>query len=408
MKSIFLLLFVFITPIQANAQWRYIGHGDINGDEGGVDQAFGVHDSSFFVGYGGHGIWRYTSGSWSVVNTGLDLTQGNVTSFASIGSYLFASPGLRAQEYTIDNGSHWNNGNAAGPVASNGKYLFGEYPYMTNIARSRDTGRTWDSVAHLVASSFATNGACVFATSSNSIYRSTDSGNNWAKTTPPSGLSLSAFAVIDTQMFAGGTGVFRSVDSGQNWTQISIPNIIVNALAASRGYLFAGADTGVFVSSDSGKSWKNVSQGMGVRPGNPIDVTLLAVMDTMLFAEVYGGTDASNNQYGYATVRPISEMTKDTTASVVQATQPTTGMLAVYPNPLTQSTKISFTSPESGAAEVTIVNLLGGEVARLFDGEMAAGEHSFEWDASAAAAGTYFCIVHTSVGVQRVAMVVEK
>jgi hypothetical protein len=79
-----------------------------------------------------------------------------------------------------------------------------------------------------------------------------------------------------------------------------------------------------------------------------------------------------------------------------------------YPNPLTPSTKISFTLPESGEAEVTIVNLLGAEVARLFSGSLPAGEHSFEWDAGQAAAGTYFCALRTSAGVQRVALVVDK
>jgi len=64
--------------------------------------------------------------------------------------------------------------------------------------------------------------------------------------------------------------------------------------------------------------------------------------------------------------------------------------------------------PESREAEVTIVNLLGSEVARLFSGSLSAGEHAFEWDASGAAAGTYFCVVRTSGGVQRVAMVVDK
>jgi flagellar hook assembly protein FlgD len=82
--------------------------------------------------------------------------------------------------------------------------------------------------------------------------------------------------------------------------------------------------------------------------------------------------------------------------------------LSIYPNPLTQSTKISFTLPESGEADVTIVNLLGSEVARLFSGTLSAGAHSFEWDAGQASAGTYFCALRTINGVQRVALVVEK
>jgi flagellar hook assembly protein FlgD len=95
-------------------------------------------------------------------------------------------------------------------------------------------------------------------------------------------------------------------------------------------------------------------------------------------------------------------------ASSVAEQQTISTDIQSYPNPLTQSTKISFTSPESGEAEVTIINLLGSEVARLFSGRLSAGAHSFEWDAGQAAAGTYFCVVRTSGGVQRVAMVVSR
>jgi flagellar hook assembly protein FlgD len=69
-----------------------------------------------------------------------------------------------------------------------------------------------------------------------------------------------------------------------------------------------------------------------------------------------------------------------------------------YPNPLTHSTTIRFTTPERGFAQITIVNLLGEQVAKIFEGELEAGEHSFEWDANRmsghpAAAGTYFCLI---------------
>ena len=74
-------------------------------------------------------------------------------------------------------------------------------------------------------------------------------------------------------------------------------------------------------------------------------------------------------------------------------TSPKISLVSSYPNPFSQSTTIHFTSEERGFAQVTVVNLLGNEVARLFDGELEAGEHSFEWDALGAAAGTYFCII---------------
>jgi hypothetical protein len=52
--------------------------------------------------------------------------------------------------------------------------------------------------------------------------------------------------------------------------------------------------------------------------------------------------------------------------------------------------------------DVTIYNLLGSEVARLFSGELGAGPHSFEWDASGVAAGVYECVVRVGGEVRRI------
>jgi len=79
--------------------------------------------------------------------------------------------------------------------------------------------------------------------------------------------------------------------------------------------------------------------------------------------------------------------------------------LTSHPNPFSQSSTITFSCAEPGVGEVTIVNLLGAEVARLFSGELGAGEHSFQWDASGAAAGVYECVVRAGGQVQRVKIV---
>lgn len=82
--------------------------------------------------------------------------------------------------------------------------------------------------------------------------------------------------------------------------------------------------------------------------------------------------------------------------------------IAAYPNPFTQSTTLNFTIPESGAAEVTIVNTLGEEVAGIFDGEMGAGEHSFTWDANGMAQGTYWFIVRMNGQTDRIPIVLQQ
>lgn len=70
-----------------------------------------------------------------------------------------------------------------------------------------------------------------------------------------------------------------------------------------------------------------------------------------------------------------------------------------YPNPFNPSTKIKFALPESEVATATfgrakvnlsIYNLLGEKVAELVSGEMDAGYHEKQWNASGLVSGIYF------------------
>ena len=155
--------------------------------------------------------------------------------------------------------------------------------------------------------------------------------------------------------------------------------------------LFAGSNRTVFLSTDNGLNWEEVGTGL------PEDYTVrsLAVSGTNLFA----GT-----QFSGVWRRPLSEMI---TAGVGSSKElPMTVKLEQnYPNPFSQSTTMRYTAPEHGAAQVTIVNLLGEEVARLFSGEVEAGEHSFTWDASAEQPGMYECMIRMNDRVEQVPMV---
>jgi hypothetical protein len=61
-----------------------------------------------------------------------------------------------------------------------------------------------------------------------------------------------------------------------------------------------------------------------------------------------------------------------------------------YPNPFNPSTTIQFGLPQSGYVKGVVYDIIGREIATLIDGEMTAGNHSFDWDASAVLSGVYF------------------
>jgi len=151
---------------------------------------------------------------------------------------------------------------------------------------------------------------------------------------------------------------------------------VIAAIAVDGSNLFVGTGDGVFLSTDSGLSWHGINDGL-----TDLYVLALAAKDNILFA----GTSS-----GRVWRRSISEIIA--TNSVVEHPQ-AKSIAQAFPNPLTHSTTIRFSSTESGFAQVTIVNLLGETVAQLFEGELEAGEHSFEWNASDFPAGTYFCLI---------------
>ena len=51
-----------------------------------------------------------------------------------------------------------------------------------------------------------------------------------------------------------------------------------------------------------------------------------------------------------------------------------------FPNPFNPSTTIKIAIPESGAVKLTVFNILGQPVKTLYDGQISAGTHSFQWD----------------------------
>lgn len=61
-----------------------------------------------------------------------------------------------------------------------------------------------------------------------------------------------------------------------------------------------------------------------------------------------------------------------------------------YPNPFNPSTTIQFSLPEKGVAKLRVYNLLGQEVAVLFNGFAAAGQHDVVFNADRFASGVYF------------------
>lgn len=64
-----------------------------------------------------------------------------------------------------------------------------------------------------------------------------------------------------------------------------------------------------------------------------------------------------------------------------------------YPNPFNPSTTIEFSIPESGVYSIIVYNLLGKEVAKLFNKEATPGNYKINLDGSGLSSGIYFYVL---------------
>ncbi len=350
----------FFTSADSGSSW-------IASDSGLMPQSYfryvtsiAEDDSTLYAGVILAGVYESTDygKQWTEISTG--LTYRYVWGLCASGNLLFAGTAGDGVFRSTDRGASWDSVNTGLPTEGYAYPIvfLGTKTFVNDYGAtyfSDDSGGTWSSGGPPDINAFLIVGSTLYAGCFGGIYKSSDTGTTWAQllsfvTATDGFLSLANF---DSVIFAGtkGGGVLVSSDSGMNWSSIgnSLPDTNIKSLAVDGGYLFAGAQNGI---------WRRPLSGIG--------------------------------------------------SNVVEFTPASSSVLAAYPNPFSRSIIISFTSLNSGEADVSIVNLLGAPVARIFSGELAVGEHSFTWDASAAASGAYECIVRMNGQVMRVPVVVAR
>ena len=63
---------------------------------------------------------------------------------------------------------------------------------------------------------------------------------------------------------------------------------------------------------------------------------------------------------------------------------------SVYPNPFNPVTKIDYTIDLAGQLKLSIYNVIGQEVAILYDGYQTEGSYKVNWDANSMSSGVYY------------------
>ncbi|MFZ4621534.1 MAG: fibronectin type III domain-containing protein [Bacteroidota bacterium] len=138
--------------------------------------------------------------------------------------------------------------------------------------------------------------------------------------------------------------------------------------------------------------------GTSAAPVTKIDSTTGGIADT---AKVITGL--TNETKYYFRITAVNIYGQASAYSVeVNATPSTTGvgnednsiptvysLSQNFPNPFNPSTTIQFGLPEASNVTLTIYDMLGREVTTLYNSELSAGYHTYQWNASGLSSGVY-------------------
>jgi hypothetical protein len=250
------------------------------------------------------------------------------------------------------------------------------------IFLSTNNGTSWTKTSNGLTSSnvysLAMSGTNILAGTFNGIFLSTNNGTNWNSVNI--GLTSAwvyALSVNGANVFAGTSkGVVVSTDNGASWTQKNsgLTDTYINALAVSGPNILAGTDNGVFLSKNSGANWTQINTGLA-----GIKVSALAIVG----ADVLAGI--KNMGVWKRSLAEVTPVEKNVTELPI-----TYSLAQNYPNPFNPSTTIRYELPKESFVSLKVVNLLGENVATLYEGTRKAGIFTVQCNASRLASGVYF------------------
>ena len=255
------------------------------------------------------GVWKSVDAGATWVNSSNGIGQPDVVRLAidrTTPSTLYALTMLNGVFKSTNGGASWTPASSGLVITGNsitlgagsaGLSIDPTTPSRIYVANyvSTNGGASWTAIPTLdgTITGHAFSGSTIYASSQiGGVYRSTDSGQTWAKTATglPAG-SVWSVAVDpkNGQVVYATTdsGIYKSVNGGASWAAVNkgvsntdVTAVVVDPFAPAN--VFAGTSSnGIFRSSDSGSTWTSVHagspattriMGMAVDPQTPATV----------------------------------------------------------------------------------------------------------------------------------------
>ena len=353
-------------------------------------------------------ILRSTDGgrTWTpVIVDGLSTTLWDVARRPDTGTIVAVGGGTGVVFRSEDDGQTWTSIDPATTrTLSAVAYAGGDTWFAVGQDRimfSTDDGETWGGVLNdpgvtgkRVGVAFRdTQTGIVLDTGTSSggtgrTWRTTDGGQSWSNVFTATGVTDVTYAGDDTwyvtQRTPGGsTNVLRSRQNGApgTWDVIDLPGATsphsVEFATPEVGYVVGNA--GIFRTMDGGDTWT-------LEPGADAEDRLrsVAVYDEnrSLATGIYGLIKLTTSGGGTPVLTPVAGEAGPQVA-------PAAALAPPYPNPSRGHATIPFALDAPAYVRLAVYDVLGREVARLVEGERAAGPHEAAFDGRGLAAGAY-------------------
>jgi len=273
-----------------------------------------------FAGTYGAGVQIRVAGAngWSSANEGLDVAVVSALLLDPSSEGLVYAATSGGVAVSSDAGRSWTDPSEASGLPSvsvaSVALAGGASPSLlagtlgSGLYRSADRGATWTSAGTGLAdadiSSLAVDPSApstVYAgtahpydgSSSERVYKSTDAGATWTRTSLDAGGFTVDFIAVDPGMpsrviagSAGASGIFRSQDGGSTWSTIATAacgGLSGVAFDPSGSAIYAAGATGVCRSTDGGVTWTTALVGGGLGAAS-------VAVDPVTPTTVYAGT----------------------------------------------------------------------------------------------------------------------
>ncbi len=178
--------------------------------------------------------------------------------------------------------------------------------------------------------------------------------------------------------------IIAVIPSSLFWMETPLFSLYITSNGAMWGSTIGGNSRGIFASDNEGETWE--------RRHNGIIPAISGRYEPIFFAE-------QNNGTMYAVQWLDNHVYRAATPTDVRNGETSDISMSIAPNPVGQSTVVSFALPRTSQVHLAAVDLFGREVAVIAKGLMDAGVHRVAWNGSGVIAGMYYLVLRIDNGI---------